>query len=83
LLFPDAEVDAVAREAARAQMREVLTARRRAGAEIVQPTIESGSAALHTAWPRHAGPIPDDDAYRSMRAEGERRRREPDEDPEA
>ena len=83
LRFPDVEVEAVSCEAALAQIREVLTARRRADTEIVQITIESGNAALQTAWPRHAGTFPDDDAYRSMLAEGERQRRELDEDTEA
>jgi hypothetical protein len=83
LQFPDVEVEAVSREAALAQIREALTARRRAGTEIVQITIENGSAALQTAWPHHAGTFPDDDAYRSMLAEVERQRRELDEDTEA
>ena len=77
------EVEAVSREAALAQIREALTARRRAGTEIVQITIENGSAALQTAWPRHAGAFPDDEAYRSMLADVERQRREFDEDTEA
>jgi hypothetical protein len=83
LQFPDVEVEAVSREAALAQIREALTARRRAGTEIVQITIENGSAALQTAWPRHAGTFPDDEAYRSMLAEVERQRRELNEDAEA
>jgi hypothetical protein len=54
------EVAAVSREAALAQIREALTARRRAGSEIVQIAIENGSAARQTTWPRHAGTFPDD-----------------------
>jgi hypothetical protein len=80
LQFPDVEVEAASREAALAQIREALTARRQAGAEIVQITIENGSAALQTTWPRHAGAFPDDHAYRSMLADVERHRRELDED---
>lgn len=80
LQFPDVEVEAVSREAALARIREALTARRRAGSEIVQITIENGSAAVQTAWPRHAGAFPDDAAYRTMLADIERQRRELDED---
>jgi len=80
LQFPDVEVEAVSREAALAQIREALTARRRAGSEIVQITIENGSAALQTAWPRHAGAFPDDEVYRTMLADIERQRRELDKD---
>jgi len=83
LQFPDVEVEAISREAALAQIQEALTARRRAGAEIVQITIENGSAAPQTAWPRHAGTFPDDDAYRSMLADVARQHRELDEDSEA
>ncbi|WP_129674266.1 hypothetical protein [Candidatus Chloroploca sp. Khr17] len=83
LQFPDVEVEAVSREAALAQIREALTARRRAGSEIVQITIDNGSAALQAAWPHHAGAFPDDEAYRSMLAEVERQRRELNEDAEA
>lgn len=80
LQFPDVEVEAASREGALAQIREALTARRRAGSEIVQITIENGSAALQTAWPRHAGAFPDDEAYHTMLADVERQRRELDED---
>lgn len=80
LQFPDVEVEAVSREAALAQIREALTARRRAGTEIVQITIENGSAARQTAWPHHAGAFPDDETYRTMLADVERQRRELDED---
>lgn len=80
LQFPEVVVEAVSREAALAQIREALTARRRAGTEIVQISIENGSAALQSIWPRHAGTFPDDEAYHTMLAEVERQRRELDED---
>jgi len=83
LQFPDVEVEAVSREAALAQVRDALTARRQAGTEIVQITIENDNDALQTAWPRHAGTFSDDDTYCSMLAEVARLRRELDEDTEA
>lgn len=73
-------VEAVSREAALAQIREALTARRRAGTEIVQISIVNGSAALQSIWPRHAGTFPDDEVYHTMLAEVARQRRELDED---
>lgn len=79
LQFPDVVIEAASREAALTQIREALVARRRAGAEIVQITIENGVASQST-WPRHAGTFPDDEAYHTMLAEIERRRRELDED---
>lgn len=39
LQFPDIEVEAVSHEAALAQIREALTARRRTGSEIVQISL--------------------------------------------
>jgi hypothetical protein len=80
LQFPEVIVEAVSREAALTQIREALVARRRAGAEIVQITIENGNGSLPFAWPRHAGAFPDDEAYRTMLADVERQRRELDED---
>ena len=80
LQFPDVVVEAVSREAALAQIREALIVRHRAGTEIVQISIENGSAALQSIWPRHAGAFPDDEVYRTMLADVERQRRELDED---
>jgi hypothetical protein len=76
LQFPEVIVEAGSREAALAQLRAALLARRRPDTEIVQITIEPGSsAATPTTWPQHAGAFPDDDAYRTMLAEIERQRR--------
>jgi len=80
LQFPEVIVEAVSREAALAQMREALTARRRAGTEIVQISIEHGSASPQPIWPRHAGTFPDDEAYHTMLAHVEQQRRELDEE---
>ena len=83
LQFPDVEVEAASREAALAQVRDALTARRQAGNEIVQITIENDNEAFQTSWPRHAGTFSDDDIYRLMLAEVERLRRELDENTES
>jgi hypothetical protein len=83
LQFPDVEVEAASREAALAQVRDALTARRQAGNEIIQITIENDNEAFQTSWPRHAGTFSDDDIYRLMLAEVERPRRELDEGTES
>ncbi|MFV9503926.1 MAG: hypothetical protein AB4911_05095 [Oscillochloridaceae bacterium umkhey_bin13] len=75
LQFPDIKVEASSREAALMQIREVLIARRQAGVEIVQITLEPDKTPLPAAWPRHAGAFPDDDAFHTMLAEVERQRR--------
>lgn len=82
LQFPEVVIEAVSREAALAQIREALAARRRAGAEIVQITIDGADTSQPT-WPHHAGNFPDDEAYRTMLAEIEQQRRESDNDPAA
>jgi hypothetical protein len=81
LQFPEVIVEAVSREAALAQIRDALAARRRAGSEIVQISIEGDPAAPQPTWPRHAGDFPDDEAYRAMLNEIEQQRRELDTDP--
>lgn len=78
LQFPEVIIEAGSREAALIQIREALVARRNAGSEIVQITIEPNDIAL--PWPRHAGAFPDDDLYRSMLATIEKQRRELDEE---
>jgi hypothetical protein len=76
LQFPEVIVEAGSREAALTQIHAALIARRRAGTEIVQMTIENGSGSQQLPWPRHAGTFPDDEAYRTMLADVERQRQE-------
>lgn len=80
LQFPEVLVEAGSREAAIAQIREALIARRRAGREIVQIAIEDMDTAAQPTWPRHAGTFPDDEAYRVMLAEIKQQRHEIDKD---
>lgn len=80
LQFPDVMVEAASREAALDQIHAALVARRRTGTEIVQLTIEGGSATLPSGWPRHAGTFADDEAYHIMLADVAHQRRELDQD---
>jgi hypothetical protein len=82
LQFPDVTVEAASREAALAQIRAALVARRSAGTEIVQITIESSGTPPQPVWPLHAGAFPDDEAYQTMLREVELQRRTRDTDAE-
>jgi hypothetical protein len=75
LLFPDLVVEAESRDAALARLRAALRARRQAGVEIVQITLDDETPPAGGAWPTHAGAFPDDEVYREMLAEVEQERR--------
>jgi hypothetical protein len=80
LQLPDVVVAAPSRDAALAQMRAALVARRRSGAELVRIDISDADETMPAAWPRHAGAFPDDAAYHEMLTEVERQRRALDQD---
>lgn len=81
--IPGVVIEATSRDAALAQIREVLVARQRAGVEIVQLDIGDLPGPPPIPWPPLSGAFPDDDVYREMLAEVERYRRELDQDPAA
>ena len=83
LQIPEVVIEAGSRDAALAQLRAALLARRRTGGELVQIDLGDADEVVPPDWPRHAGAFPDDDAYREMLAEVERQRRALDQPPAA
>ncbi len=75
LQIPDVVIEAVPRDAALAQLRAAVVARRHAGVELIQIDLGDADEVVPPDWLRHAGAFPDDDAYREMLAEVERQRR--------
>jgi hypothetical protein len=78
LLFPDLVVEAESRDAALGRLRAALRARRQAGVELVQITLDDEASPTGEPWPSHAGAFPDDELYHDMLAEVERERRSTD-----
>jgi Asp-tRNA(Asn)/Glu-tRNA(Gln) amidotransferase A subunit family amidase len=75
VLWPEVAVEADSRDEALDRIQDAIRARREAGVEIVQVSVDDvAQQALSGEWRRHAGAFPDDDLYQQMLEEVRRQR---------